>query len=317
MEPTPPRIEIFAPFGEAFELMRKILFRPFDIGKWLVIGFAAWLATFFSGIGFSYRTNFRNQDWHWHFARTGEAIRIEHAPIWVIPLLVAAVLVGLAVAALLLWLNSRARFIFTDCIVRNRAAIVQPWKEFRSEGDRYFVLQIVISFCSLLIVGGLALVFFAGKYTDNTLLPLAIIILLAVCFGLAAVVVAAIMHLMIPVMYRQRCSATSAFSQVWRLIVSHPAIFILFALFYVVIYVAGAMISCLLSCVTCCVAALPYIGTVILLPVVLVLYAFPLCFMRQFGEPYDAWATIRSEEPPPLPEAPPVQLPPPPPPPSP
>ena len=47
MEPTPPRIEIFAPFGEAFELTKKILFQPFDLAKWLVIGFSAWLATFF------------------------------------------------------------------------------------------------------------------------------------------------------------------------------------------------------------------------------------------------------------------------------
>jgi hypothetical protein len=37
-----PKIEIFKPFGEAFELMKKILFQPFDLKKWLIIRFSAW-----------------------------------------------------------------------------------------------------------------------------------------------------------------------------------------------------------------------------------------------------------------------------------
>jgi len=38
------KIEILAPFNQAIELTRLILFRPFDITKWLVIGFAAFLS---------------------------------------------------------------------------------------------------------------------------------------------------------------------------------------------------------------------------------------------------------------------------------
>ena len=44
MNGSEPKIEIFKPFGEAFELTKKILFQPFDLKKWFVIGFAAWLA---------------------------------------------------------------------------------------------------------------------------------------------------------------------------------------------------------------------------------------------------------------------------------
>jgi hypothetical protein len=51
---TEPKIEIFKPFGEAFELMKKILFQPFDLGKWLVIGFAAFLASLSGGSGYSF-----------------------------------------------------------------------------------------------------------------------------------------------------------------------------------------------------------------------------------------------------------------------
>ncbi len=44
-----PKIEIFKPFGDGFELMKRILFQPFDLKKWLVIGFAAWLANLGGG----------------------------------------------------------------------------------------------------------------------------------------------------------------------------------------------------------------------------------------------------------------------------
>src|SRR6266699_3835504 len=52
MNGTEPKIEIFKPFEEAFELTKKILFRPFDITKWFVIGFAAFLANLAGGVHF-------------------------------------------------------------------------------------------------------------------------------------------------------------------------------------------------------------------------------------------------------------------------
>src|SRR6059036_3315299 len=62
MNGSEPQIEIFKPFGEAFELMKKILFQPFDLKKWLVIGFAAWLANLGGGGGgFNYRYNRREE----------------------------------------------------------------------------------------------------------------------------------------------------------------------------------------------------------------------------------------------------------------
>src|SRR5437763_14545764 len=52
-------IEIFKPFGEAFELMKKILFQPFDLKRWLVIGFAAFLAGLSGGFHSSFNPSSR------------------------------------------------------------------------------------------------------------------------------------------------------------------------------------------------------------------------------------------------------------------
>ena len=68
------------------------------------------------------------------------------------------------------------------------------------------------------------------------------------------------------------------------------------------------MIACLLTCVTCCLAAIPYVGTVILLPLFVFRQAYLLLFVRQFGPEYDVWAGLA----PAVPVAPPVQAMPPP-----
>jgi hypothetical protein len=305
-DPSKPRIEIFAPFEEAFETTKRILFRPFDVKKWFVIGFAAWLATFFSGSGFNYRHGFDKSDWNRWTQSHGQTFSVHNLPPWFIPVAIAGGLFVFAIAVLLLWLNSRGRFMFTDCIVRNRGAIAAPWREYRQEGNRYFVLQLLITLCSLIVFGGLALIFVLGHHTG--IAPLSLLIISGIGFFLAAIVVALIMHFMVPVMYRQHCEAMAAFRQVWALMVGHPGVFLLFVLFLVVLYVAAAMIGCLAACATCCIAAVPYLGTVILLPVVMFLYVYPLCFLRQFGDAYDVWAVVRPTEPP-LPSIPPMQEP--------
>ena len=62
MNGAEPNIEIFKPFGEAFELMKKILFQPFDLKKWFIIGFAAWLANLGrGGVSFNYQFNRREE----------------------------------------------------------------------------------------------------------------------------------------------------------------------------------------------------------------------------------------------------------------
>ncbi len=42
--PQIPSISVIDPINPAIERVRTILFRPFDLGKWFVIGFCAWLA---------------------------------------------------------------------------------------------------------------------------------------------------------------------------------------------------------------------------------------------------------------------------------
>jgi hypothetical protein len=93
----------------------------------------------------------------------------------------------------------------------------------------------------------------------------------------------------VPVMYRQRCGVIAACRIVLQLAAAHPVPMLLYILFVAVLALGGAVLSCLAMCVTCCLAALPYVGTVILLPLYVFYYSYALLFLRQFGPEYDVW----------------------------
>jgi hypothetical protein len=213
------------------------------------------------------------------------------------------------------WLKARANFIFTDCIVRNRAVIAEPWREYRKEGNSYFLFLLLVTLGSFAFLGLLALCFFAGfgilgqHSSDPVMTPIFIIfcvfIFIAwICLGFFFGVTS---YFMIPLMYVRRYRAIEAFRQVAGLVLENVGSFILFCLFGFCLLMGMIVIGGIATCLTCCLAALPYVGTVILLPVFVCLRAFGLFFIRQFGPDYDVWVTIQqaipaaAPEPPPLP----------------
>jgi hypothetical protein len=124
----------------------------------------------------------------------------------------------------------------------------------------------------------------------------ALLIPLFICWIAFGILINLIFFFMAPVMYRQRCPALDAARQVLRLVFANPAPFILFCLFGIVLVLATLVIGCVVTCVTCCIGALPYFGTVILLPLFVTLRSFSLLFLRQFGPEYDVWASFMPPE---------------------
>lgn len=311
---SPQKMEVFRPFGAALDLTKLILFQPFDLGKWCVIGFAAFLAFLGGGSGgngFNYTSKAGKGDWKFSSSTHDFADTVHHLPGWLLPLLVVIfALVVVALIVLCAWLSARGKFIFTDCIVRNRAAIVEPWKEYKREGNSYFLFSLLAMLLLLLAIGVLSLPLwlpwaFRGHFPHGALL----LVELIVCGSLAlsaAVTLGAITSFMVPIMYRQRCRAGEAFRKSLALILSEPWPVVLYLLFVCVLWIAFVLLSCLTTCLTCCMAAIPYVGTVILLPGYVLFQSYRLLFVRQFGADYDAWGNLVAIES----AAPPVEPPP-------
>ena len=302
-------IEVFKPFGEAFELMKKILFQPFDVEKWFLIGFAAWLAHLGAG---SYNFNFDREDWK-------DAPIVQSVRDWLSGISTWVLILGLGGLFLLIviimvvfaWLRARGRFMFIDCIVKNRGAIVQPWREFRAEGNSYFLFGLVVGLTISVIATFAGLPFIipvihAGSPPHlNDVYMLSMLALWVVVMLLFVFAWVLISHFMVAVMYRQRCKAAEGFRLAISLIRSHPGEITLYCLFWIALTIASGMASCLVVLATCCIAIIPYLGTVIMLPILVCLRAFGLRFIRQFGPDYDVWAESvehpPSQIPPPLP----------------
>lgn len=313
-----PKIEIFAPFGAAYELMKRILFQPFDFGKWCVIGFAAFLSGAWGG-GFQFNTSPWRGNWNYRSTSHHSVNTVGTMPGWGVALIIVGVVLVVVFIFLFAWISSRGRFIFTDCVVKNRAAIVAPWREFRREGNSYFLFSLAVGFLVILLVAALCLLIFVplglfsgGKGSTLSVAAVFALAFLSLVFVGFAIFFAVVSQFMVPVMYRRRCRAREAFMDVAKLVLHRPGPFILFVLFAIVLALGLVICATLAACLTCCIAALPYVSTVVLLPAFVWLLAFKLVFLRQFGPEYDVWAAPVVSESIDAPAAPPPIQPPPP-----
>lgn len=322
MDGSSRKIEIFAPFGAALELTKLILFRPFDLGKWCVIGFAAFLAHLAGGgFNFSYKRGFPG-NWNWNYRSFSDVTDTTSAmPGWLLPVLIVGGVFVTILAVVLLWIGSRGRFVFTDCVVRNRGAIVEPWNEFGKEGNSlfFFSLLVGLAMMAVIAIAGIPVWVPLIFHPDDVggagfAIGLIVLAVVAVCLLLPMAIIS---MFMVPIMYRRRCGALEAFRTAVALVFAEPGPVILYVLFVIVLWIAFSLVACVATCVTCCITAIPYVGTVILLPAYVFFMSFLLLFLRQFGPEYDVWAGVTAVQaptestvppPPSPPEPPPLQV---------
>lgn len=285
MEPERPvEISVIEPVGPAFEKMREVLFRPFDLGKWFVIGFCAWLAKLGErGFSFSFHHG-QNETNLQHFSQQAKDFTLEN----------------------LIWLSSRGRFMFLHCVARDTAEIKVPWQKFRRHANNLFVFRIVLGLISFAVVGLPVLVaVFLMVVTTNAFdrTPhIAHIVGLVMIFLIVLFIVIVFTliwkfttQFVVPIMFLRTTSCLAAWRQFLTILSARKGAFALYVLFRIVIGGAISVIICVVGvmtcCTTCCFLAIPYIGTVILLPVYVFLRAYSLFFLRQFGGEFDCFST--------------------------
>lgn len=332
--PPPPvaAIEYIAPLQRAWGRMVDQLFRPFDFGKWLALGFTCWLARLFEG-NFSggFNVPIDGSDWDAGDAEAATGTLATAAP-WegfdfeqlLAPTALLAIggcvlLFVLVLVPLVMWLKSRGHLMFLDNVVHGRAEVVQPWHEYRREGNSLFLWQLgflAVALGGLLVVmvPGVMLVFQGyddgfGAVTVTVLVALAAVM---VAFVLATAYVDFFLtSFVVPIMHRERLLTTEAWRVFLPVLRRHWPHFLLVGLFVVALFV-GLWFAFLLACIlTCCVLWLlmiiPFIGTVVLLPVWVTYRAFTVEFLAQFSPRFDFFPTAA-----PVPAAPAPAVPPPP-----
>jgi hypothetical protein len=92
-------------------------------------------------------------------------------------------------------------------------------------------------------------------------------------------------------MYVRGCRVGQAWREAGHLIGLHAGPLFLYVLLRIVLSVALGLLAFLAVCATLCIAMLPYLGTVILLPLYVFVRSYALHFFSQFDP---AFAALRS-----------------------
>jgi hypothetical protein len=306
-------ISIIEPVAAAISKTRQILFAPFNLEKWLIIGFCAWLAGF-RGLNTSFGNFFpdgcKNPA---DISQLTHEIRIfitQNLP-WLLPVAVGSIALLIILTLLFTWLKSRGQLMFLDAIVRNRPAIAQPWSQYAAQGNSLFGFKLILWLAgSLVMLAAIVPIIFIvvmfAKTDFKTLQPGPIVIaslLMMVVFviGLALSLINVLTDdFVVPLMYRRRCPITAAWKEFKHLVSARPAAFILYLLFLVVVNIVLALLTMTIGiaacCCFCCVSWMffipligSYLSTVLFLPLAVWRRSYAVLFLSQFGPAYNVF----------------------------
>ena len=311
----PAKVSVVDPVNLAIEQTKRLLFRPFDLNRWFIIGFCAWLARLAEGGGahFSYRYGR-----HYHAGSFQEALEractyFRDNIAWLLPLIIVLVGFGIALGIVLLWVSSRGKFMFLHCVALDKAEIGEPWRQYAREGHSLFLFRLVfgliflVPMLPLLAVIGVA-VWRMIERGEPTLHGVLVAVFAGLAFAAIAIVGAVIMKLttdfVVPIMFLRRNRCLEAWREFRSLSALNVGNFIVYLLFQIVIVAATGAIMLVVVLLTCCLAGcllvIPYIGTVLLLPILMFKRSYSLHYLAQYGPDYTVFP------PPPVPPAPPL-----------
>lgn len=300
-------VSVTFPVGQAIERVRQLLFRPFDLGRWFVIGFCAWLAHL-GEQGFGSNFNFGRRYWggdHGSISEDYEQARdyVMHNLHWIVPLAAAALVLLLAIGVVFTWLQSRGKFMFLHCVALDKAEVAVPWHRFRREGLSLFWFQLVLGSIAavvLLPLVALIVVLILGMIRRGEPDAAALVAAVGLALGaLALGVVFAVIRMLttdavVPIMFLRGKSCLEAWDELRRLLAANVERFVLYVAFRFLLLIATVMLVLLAVLLTCCIAGcvlvIPYLGTVLLLPVLVFKRAYSSYYLAQYGSEFDVFA---------------------------
>ena len=281
--------------------MKRVLFQPFDIGKWFVLGFTAWLAHLFEtsgsgGGGGQAQSSDGGQESGQGFGQTMEWVKAHIELV----IGVGALLFGIALAVLitLLWVRSRGKFMFLDNVMHNRALVKIPWSQFRRLGNSLFkwnlVFGAIVMFVIAVLAGGMAAFIYSQAEdwsVQSTLVVVAFSLMLFILIVLMSYIILLLEDFVVPLMYKHSLTTNDA----WRkfFVVHRQALgwFVLYALWKLLLGMAAMLAVLAIGFGTCCVGfiplMIPYLGAVLLLPVSVFFRFLGPEFLRQFDDEHD------------------------------
>jgi hypothetical protein len=233
-----PAISAADAISPAIERTKKFLFNPFEWGTYLKLCLVAVVT---EGLG----GNFGGSSGSHSSGNgpVGPASSIHFSPLW-IAVIVGGSLLLILLGVVVAYLITRLRFAFFHCLIHNSKEIRPGWRLYQSQAMRFFLLNLAVGFCFLLVVVLVALPFVAGFWRlfhdtppggrPDFALLLALILPLIPIFivvVLAGIIVDLILRdLMMPHYALANATAGQAWAAVWSAIKAEKGQFFVYAL---------------------------------------------------------------------------------------
>jgi hypothetical protein len=314
MASPPAQVSVIAPIQPAIEHARRLLFQPFALGTWFPIGFCAWLA----GLGQAQFTwmnpraplfrggqGLRPPSWQ-GASESWERVRDEvmRNLYWALPLAAGLACLIAVFCLLVVWLNSRGDFMFLHCVALGRAEVAVPWRQHARKARSLFLFRLALGLIAsvlMLLLLATIVVFVVqivrqGATALASLLPILAAGLALVVIGIGFGVVAKLTRdFVVPIMFLRGGTCREAWSELLGLFAGSFHLLIIYLLFQIVLALGIGIIVLVAVIASCCIAGcllvLPYVGTVLLLPVLVFQRAYSVYYLAQLGPQVDLFRT--------------------------
>jgi hypothetical protein len=320
------------PITPAWGRMVQMLFKPFNLSKWFTLGFCAFLAFLGEGGGANFNvpgggggggsgprpapapfpgpgrvpgpgpgpapgsSGGGNESFD-TFVQQAKDFLASYGIV-----IALALLVVIALVVVLMWVRARGKFMFLEGVAYNRAAVVEPWKRLRPLANAFFRFELILTVLAFLSLGLVLVAAFllalpdirAETFGGGALTAIVaggiLLLVWAIGFGLVQAIAE---DFLIPLMYLRGTGVGPAWREFRTAIVpGNAGSLVVFYLMRIVLGMAGAMAMTLGTCLTCCIGALPYVSSVLFLPVFVFNRSYSLYYLRQFGSQYNLLVEI-------------------------
>lgn len=282
--------------GPAWETMKRILFRPFNIGTWFSFGFIFFLQSCMEGGGGNYRVpNGFGSDssGRGHGGETGNNLAaIAHDVVsslpfghqlsgsgldssMIITVLAIACVVAIPMIILMYWLGTRGQMMAIRAVASGQGTVGEQWNATREAGGMLFKFHLAML--------GIGLVLFVPVLGGGVLLALPTIrdgapieSVLPALLGVGAVALIVMLPFLIvgamarnfvaPIMLKHGVGAREGWKRFWSVGRNHVGGIVLFFVLRALVGIAAAIVGVIAGFLTCCLGFLPVLNQTLMAP---------------------------------------------------
>jgi hypothetical protein len=208
-------------------------------------------------------------------------------------LLLAAVV---ALMALVLWIGSRATFVYVVNVARGRAELVRPWHAHAERAASYFAWRFALALVlvvAVVVLLGLGLLAALGLSSDQSRLGAALALVVFIPIFLVLLLASGLLSIALrdfvaPLQIQGGLACRPAAELLLQLVRRFPMVFFLYVVLKIVFGVLRGTLLLLAACATCCCILVPVVTQTFLQPLFFFERAWSLCLLRLLG--YDVFA---------------------------